>query len=103
MGLPTVWLYDGNIDIFYPIAHQQYTMVSASPVQPSLNLEFLYTYWENLQNVSVHFIWENVKKGPILYEKEYMEVYLNDEKTHVDPRPLYDILWGLKALCANYT
>ena len=41
-------------------------------------------YLENLQNVSIHFIWENAKKVPILYEKEYMEVYLNDEKTHVD-------------------
>ena len=30
-----------------------------------------------------------------------MEVYLNDEKIHVDPGPLYDILWGLKALCAS--
>ena len=65
MGLPTVWLYDGNIDIFYPIAHQQYTMVSVSPVQPSLNLEFLHTYLENLQNVSIYWIWKNAMKRPI--------------------------------------
>ena len=26
-------------------------------------------------------------------------VYLNDEKTHVDPWLLNAILWGLKALC----
>ena len=35
-----------------------------------------------------------------------MKVYLNDEKSPVDPGPLYDILWGLKALCdivAGYT
>ena len=30
-----------------------------------------------------------------------MKVYLNDEKKSVDPRFLYDILWGLKALCAK--
>ena len=28
-----------------------------------------------------------------------MKLYLNEEKLHVDPRPLNDILWGLKALC----
>ena len=28
-----------------------------------------------------------------------MKLYLNDEKISVDPRPLNDILWGLKALC----
>ena len=28
-----------------------------------------------------------------------MKVYLNDEKKSVDPRLLYDILRGLKALC----
>ena len=28
-----------------------------------------------------------------------MKVYLNDDKTHVDPRPHSDILWGLKAHC----
>jgi hypothetical protein len=32
-----------------------------------------------------------------------MKVYLNDKKTFVDPRLLYDILWGLKALCGNTT
>ena len=25
-----------------------------------------------------------------------MEVYLKDDKTHVDPQPHDDILWGLK-------
>ena len=35
----------------------------------------------------------------ILYEKQCMKVYLNDEKTPVDLRPLYDILCGLKVLC----
>ena len=30
-----------------------------------------------------------------------MKVYLNDEKISVDPRRLYDILLGLKALCAK--
>ena len=30
-----------------------------------------------------------------------MKVYLNDEKKSVDPRLLYDILRGLKALCAT--
>ena len=28
-----------------------------------------------------------------------MKAYLNDGKTPVDPWLLYDILWGLKALC----
>ena len=28
--------------------------------------------------------------------------YLNDDKTHVDPRPHNDILWGLKAHCGTY-
>ena len=28
-----------------------------------------------------------------------MKVYLNGDKTHVDPRPYNDILWGLKAHC----
>ena len=28
-----------------------------------------------------------------------MKVYLDDDKTHVDPRPYNDILWGLKAHC----
>ena len=28
-------------------------------------------------------------------------LYLNDEKTHVDPRLHNDILWGLKALCGR--
>ena len=28
-----------------------------------------------------------------------MKVYLNDDKTHVDPQPHNDILWGLKAHC----
>ena len=30
-----------------------------------------------------------------------MKVYLNDEKKSVDPRLLYDILRGLKALCVR--
>ena len=30
-----------------------------------------------------------------------MKVHLNDEKKSVDPRLLYDILQGLKALCAR--
>ena len=30
-----------------------------------------------------------------------MKVYLNDEKTPVDLRLLYDILWGFKALCSR--
>ena len=30
-----------------------------------------------------------------------MKVYLNDEKKFVDPRLLYDILRGLKALCVR--
>ena len=30
-----------------------------------------------------------------------MKVYLNDEKRSVDPRHLFDILRGLKALCAK--
>ena len=30
-----------------------------------------------------------------------MEVYMKDEKPHVDSRPIYDILWELKALCAS--
>ena len=29
-----------------------------------------------------------------------MKLYLNDDKTHVDPRPHNGILWGLKAHCA---
>ena len=28
-----------------------------------------------------------------------MKVYLNEDKTHVDPQPYNDILWGLKAHC----
>ena len=32
-----------------------------------------------------------------------MKLYLNDEKTPVDPRPLNNILWELKALCASVT
>ena len=31
-----------------------------------------------------------------------MKVYLNDEKTPVDPQPLYVILWGLKAVCGIF-
>ena len=31
-----------------------------------------------------------------------MKVYLNDDKTHVDPRPHNDILWGLKAHCGRF-
>ena len=30
-----------------------------------------------------------------------MKVYLNDEKTHIDPRLQNDILWGLIALCVK--
>ena len=32
-----------------------------------------------------------------------MKVYLNDEEKIVDPRLLYDILRGLKALCDSAT
>ena len=30
-----------------------------------------------------------------------MKIYLNDDKTHVDPQPHNDILWGLKAYCGK--
>ena len=46
---------------------------------------------------------KNAKKRPLLYEKKCMKVYLNDEKTPVDLRLLYNILWGLKALCGKGT
>ena len=45
---------------------------------------------------------KNAKQRPILYEKQCMKVYLNDEKTPVDLRPLYDIFWGLKAPCDTF-
>ena len=35
----------------------------------------------------VHFTFKNGKKRSILYEKLCMKVYLDDEKTHVDPCP----------------
>ena len=45
---------------------------------------------------------EKTQRRDLFYMKSnaWKYVYLNDEKTPVDPRPLYDILWGLKALCA---
>ena len=30
---------------------------------------------------------KNAKKRPILYKKYCMKLYMNDDKTHVDPRP----------------
>ena len=30
-----------------------------------------------------------------------MKVYMNDDKTHVDPWSHKDILWGLKAHCVS--
>ena len=39
------------------------------------------------KNVSVHFTCKTGKKRSILYEKLRMKVYLDDEKTHVDPCP----------------
>ena len=35
---------------------------------------------------------KNAKERHILYEKQCMKVYLNNEITLVDLRPLYDIL-----------
>ena len=31
----------------------------------------------------------------------HMKIYLNDDKTHVDPRPHNDILLGLNAHCGS--
>ena len=70
------------------------TMGSVITVQPSISMYLLH-----VKNISVHFKWKNVKKRPILYEKLFMKVYLNGEKTHEGYWALHDILWGLKNHC----
>ena len=51
--------------------------------------------------MSLHTLHEKMQSKDIFYVKSKAWNYLNDEKTPVDPRPLNDILWGLKAFCAS--
>ena len=74
------------------------TIVSVSTVQPSLNQEFLCIEIFFFK-IFVHFKWKTAKQRPILYENWCLKANLNDEKAFVDQWLLYDILWGLKALC----
>ena len=63
---------------------------------PTLIPDTIFMYLVNVWNVSVHFILKTVNLRPILYEKLWMKVYLNNEKTHVGCWALHDILLGLK-------
>ena len=71
-------------------------MVSVITVLLTLIPDTIFMYLVNFLNVSVHFILKTVNLRPILYEKLWMKVYLNNEKTHVGCWALHDILWGLK-------
>ena len=50
---------------------------------PTLTKSKIPTVLEKLYHVPVHFLWRQVKKSHILYEKLYMKLYVNDEKTFV--------------------
>ena len=55
----------------------------------------VFMVWLNVSNVSVYFTCKTGKKRSILYEKLCMKVYLDDEKTHVDPCPHngHSVVW----------
>ena len=59
-------------------------MVSVGTVQPSINLEFL-CYYKNLK-MSLYTLFKKYKQSTDFHiEKLCMKLWLNDEKTHVDP------------------
>ena len=68
------------------------TLVSVITVQPSLNLEFQYS-WKNIF-MSLYTLHEKKgKKKPFLYDKTCMKLlYLNDEKPHVGCWSYHDIM-----------
>ena len=52
--------------------------------------------------ISLYTLHKNEKERVILYENLCMKLYLNDEKTHVDPCPHNGIQLGLKDHCGYW-
>ena len=74
-------------------------MVSASTVQPSINLEFLFTY-KNLK-MFLYTLFLKRESTDIQIWKVMHEIIAEWWKNYVDPWSHYDMFWGLKAHCAN--